>query len=95
MVVRLTVALVLLALAGGVRADLHVEVRAFGPGEVELSEGPYEAASARARKRVLAADPAALLAPFREAAGLPAKAKRLDSASSVTRRRPVVRSVTT
>ena len=71
-----TVCLVL-GLAGGVRADLRVDVRAFGPGEVGLSEGTYGTAFVQAKKRVLAVDPAALLAPFRSAAGLPAKAKPL------------------
>lgn len=77
MVVRLTILVAVFALAGSVRGDLHVEVRPFGPGEVELSEGAYETTFARAEKRVRAVDPAPLLAPFRSAAGLPAKAKPL------------------
>lgn len=70
-----------LGLAVCARADLHVGVRCFDPDEVRLSEGVYGTAYMRAKKRVLAVDPAALLAPFREAAGLPAKAKAVACAA--------------
>lgn len=77
MKMRVAIACLVLGLVSGVRADLVVQVSSFGPGEVGLSEGAYGTAFVQAKKRALAVDPAALLAPFRSAAGLPAKAKAL------------------